>query len=241
MTHPSVPWRRGNAAAWLAAGALALAADSAPAAPPAASPSTVTAAPATPRQLPPPRLDTGKPLMQALKARHTQRQFSNAPLSPQLLGDLLWAATGVNRPESGRRTAPTACDWREIDVYVAAADGLFLYDAPRHALVPVLAADLRTQATVQTFSPTPPIVLIFVADRARMKNASETDQIFYAATDTGYVSQNVYLFAASERLATVVCGMIDREPLAAAMKLRPAQHIVLTQPVGHPRTSLPRE
>jgi nitroreductase len=220
-----------------------MAADSAAPSTPPPPPTNVPAvvAPATPRQLPPPRLDAGAPLMQALKARRTQRQFSQEPLSPQLLGDLLWAAIGVNRPDSGRRTAPTACDWREIDVYVAAADGLFLYNPSKHALVPVLPADLRVQATVQTFAHPPPIVLIFVADLSRMKDAPETDRVFYSATDTGYVSQNVYLFAASEHLATVVCGMIDREILATAMKLRPAQNIILTQPIGHPLTPIPGE
>ena len=242
MNHPSLLWRRASAAVWLTAGALAMAADSAPSAsptPPTGVPAV--AAPATPRQLPPPRLNTGVPLMQALKERRTQRQFSQDPLSPQLLGDLLWAATGVNRPDSGRRTAPTACDWREIDVYVAAADGLFLYNPYKHALVPVLPADLRVPSTVQTFVHPPPIVLIFVADLSRMKDAPETDRIFYSATDTGYVSQNVYLFAASEHLATVVCGMIDREVLAAAMKLRTAQNIILTQPIGHPLTPISGE
>ncbi len=242
MHYPSMLWRRATAAIWLTAGALALIADSATSAP--ATPPTVApalAASATPRQLPPPRLNAGVPLMQALKARRTQRQFSNAPLSPQLLGDLLWAATGVNRPDSGRRTAPTACDWREIEVYVAAADGLFLYHPSTHALAPVLPADLRLQATVQTFAHPPPIVLIFVADLSRMRDAPETDRIFYSATDTGYVSQNVYLFAASEHLATVVCGMIDREALAAAMKLRPTQNIILVQPIGHPLTPISGE
>ncbi|MFA5203848.1 MAG: SagB/ThcOx family dehydrogenase [Lentisphaeria bacterium] len=191
------------------------------------------AAPAA-RPLPPPSLKAGLPLMQALKLRQTQRQFSPKPLPPQLLGNLLWAANGVNRPQSGKRTAPTACDWREIDVYVATADGLFLYDPPQHALLPVLPGDLRAQCTVQRFIKPPPVVLIFVADTDRMGESPEADRIFYSATDTGFASQNVYLFAASEKLATVVCGMVNRNALAPAMKLRPAQKIILTQPIGYP-------
>ena len=96
--------------------------------------STSTARDATERQLPPPRLDAGKPLMQALKLRRSTREYSDRPISDQVLSDLLWAAFGINRP-SGERTAPYWCHLMVIDVYTAMADGVWLYEPQRHALI----------------------------------------------------------------------------------------------------------
>jgi SagB-type dehydrogenase family enzyme len=182
-----------------------------------------------------PDTEGGRPLMQALKARQSQRAISAKKLTPQTLSNLLWAACGVNRADSGRRTAPSAVNWQEVDVYVALAQGLYLYDAKAHALTPVLAADIRAGAGRQGLAGEAPVDLIYVADRSRMGKAEEADKDFYSATDTGYISQNVYLFCASEGLATVVLGMVDRPALAKKMGLRPDQKIMLTQPVGYPK------
>lgn len=188
-----------------------------------------------PIQLPKPRTDGGKPLMQALKDRKSMRAFSSEPLPMQVLGDMLWAACGVNRPETGHRTAPTARNMQEIDVYVALEQGLYLYDAKTHTLQPVFAKDIRAETGPQPFVKDAPVNLIFVADFAKMGNASEKDKEFYSATDTGYISQNVYLYCASEGLATVVRGMVSRAALAETMKLRPDQKIILAQTVGYPK------
>jgi SagB-type dehydrogenase family enzyme len=185
--------------------------------------------------LPKPQTDGGRPLMQVLKERQSLRSFSDRKLPDEVLGNLLWAAFGVNRPDSGKRTAPSAVNWQEVDVYVAIPDGVYLYDAPAHALKPVLAGDHRAKAGKQDFVGEAPLVLIFVADRARMGQASEADKDFYSAVDTGYISQNVYLFCASEGLATVVIGMVDRPDLAKALSLQPDQRVILTQPVGYPK------
>jgi nitroreductase len=179
--------------------------------------------------LPPPNKAGGKPLMEALNARQTERTFSPEALSDQQLSDLLWAACGVNRP-GGKRTAPSAMNRQEIDLYVALPAGLYLYDAPSHALRQILATDLCGVAGKQPFVKTAPLCLIYVADYDRMRG--DTD--FYSAVDTGFISQNVYLFCASEGLHTVVLGTVDKAALHAAMQLRPAQHIMLTQPVGRP-------
>jgi len=183
-------------------------------------------------KLPPPQMDKGKPLMQALKNRQSQRNFGADKLSLQELGNLLWAACGVNRPENGKRTAPTACNWQEIDVYVALPEGLYLYDAKAHALVPALNEDVRTFAGKQKFVQTAPAVFIYVADFDKMSNASEENRKFYSATDTGFISQNVYLYCSSEGLVTVVIGMVDKPVLAQKMKLKPSQPVILPQPVG---------
>jgi len=185
-------------------------------------------------ELPAPDQAGGKPLMAALKERRSEREFAPDPLSPQVLSNLLWAAGGVNRPDSGRRTNPTAHDCREIEIYVALPEGLYLYDAVAHQLKPVLAQDIRAATGGQPFVASAPVNLVFVADYARMERMSKEDQDFYSATDAGYVSQNVYLFCASEGLSTVVRGWLERPALAKAMKLRPEQRIVLAQTVGMP-------
>jgi len=186
-------------------------------------------------QLPSPQMDRGRPLMQVLKDRQSMRAFKPDPLPAQELSNLLWAACGVNRPDSGKRTAPTAMDCQEIDVYVAMADGLYLFDAKAHALTLVKAEDLRALTGRQGFVTEAPVNLVYVADLTRIGRVSDEDKSFYSATDTGFISQNVYLYCASEGLATVVRAMVDRPALAEAMGLRPEQRIILAQTVGYPQ------
>ena len=184
-----------------------------------------------------PQTDGGKPLMQALKARKSSRVFSDKKLPLQVLSNLLWAAFGVNRPEGGRtgkRTAPSACNWQEIDVYVALAEGLYLYNAKENILEPVLAKDIRAAAGRQKFTQQAPVDLIFVADLTKMGRADKNTWIFYSAADTGFISQNVYLFCASEGLATVVLGYVDKALLSREMGLKDNQKVILSQPVGYP-------
>jgi nitroreductase len=186
-------------------------------------------------ELPAAQTEGGKPLMQALKARRTTRAFSAEALPQQVLANLLWAAFGVNRPDTGGRTAPSARNWQEIDVYVARQDGLYVYEAGPHALRRVIAQDVRAAIGGQEHSRTAPVTLIYVADDARMGTAGAETRAFYSAADTGFVAQNVYLFCASEGLGTVVFATIDRERLAQAMGLKAGQRITLAQSVGLPR------
>ena len=185
-------------------------------------------------KLPPPEMAGGMPLMQALKARHSTREFASKVLPPQMLSNLLWAASGVNRPDTGQRTAPSAHDWREIDVYLTTADGAYRYDPPTHALIKVVAGDIRPLAGVQDFVATAPLNLVYVADLNRMSGASAEDKAFYSATDAGFIAQNVYLYCASAGLAVVVRGLIDRDALGAALGLGKHQRIILSQSVGYP-------
>jgi SagB-type dehydrogenase family enzyme len=188
-----------------------------------------------PIELPPPQTDGGKPLMQALKARHTTRGFKPDPLPAPLLSNLLWAAFGINRPESGKRTAPSAMNWQETDIYVFLAGGVYIYDAKAQRLNPALSGDFRASAGTQDFVKDAPLNLVYVADLAKTGNASPEDQNLYTAVDTGLIVQNVYLFCASEGLATVVRGSVDRAALAKALKLRPDQRIIVAQTVGYPK------
>ncbi len=187
-----------------------------------------------PIQLPKPQTEGGKPLMQALKERKSSREFGRQKLSEQVLSNLLWAAFGINR-EDGRRTAPSAMNRQEIDIYVIMAEGAYLYDAREHVLKPVTATDLRAQAGTQEYAKEAPVNLVFVADESRMGSGSEENRLLLSGADTGFISQNVYLYCASEGLATVVRGSVDRTTLATSLGLRPDQRIILAQSVGYPR------
>ena len=187
-----------------------------------------------PVDLPAPQTDGGKPLMQVLKERKTSREFASAKLPPQVLSNLLWAADGVNRPD-GKRTAPSARNSQEIDIYVAAADGFYLYEPRPHRLQALGSEDLRGATGSQPFVKEAALNLVFVADFAKMKSGSSEEKTLSSAIDAGFISQNVYLFCASQGLATVVRGSVDRSALASALHLRPDQHIILAQTVGYPR------
>ncbi len=195
----------------------------------------------SPIKLPPPDLKGGKSLMQSLQERKTSRSFNTQKLPIEVLSNLLWAACGINRPDNGKRTAPTARNWQEIDIYVALEEGLYLYNAKTHALEPVLKRDLRKNTTTflqpsRMQVANAPLQLIYVADYSKIVfGANEEDRIIYSSADTGFIAQNVYLYCASEGLATGVRAMVDRDALSKDMMLRDRQKIVLVQAVGYPQ------
>ena len=196
----------------------------------------VSALAAQPVVLPAPRSQGGKPLIEALRLRRSIREYSEQPLPPQVLSDLLWAAFGVNRP-SGDRTAPY---WRHImviDVYAAMADGVWLYDPKQHKLLPHLSADIRAQTGLQDFVARAPLNLVYVAHGERMQDIAAEERRLYASVDTGFIGQNVYLFCASEGLATVFRGAVDYSKLNEAMQLNAGQFVTFAQTVGYPHTS----
>ena len=186
-----------------------------------------------PISLPKPELGGGKTLMEAIQLRRSTREFGPEKLSAKELGGVLWSGFGINRPDEGRRTAPSAMNSQEVDLYVALVDGLYLYDAKAHQLNPVLAGDFRGK-TGQTFSTNAAAVVIYVADLSRLAKAKPETRLFYSGIDTGAISQNIYLFCAANDLATVVYDL-NREPLARAMGLKPEQQVILAQAVGHPK------
>jgi len=187
-----------------------------------------------PMPLPPPQMAGGKPVMEALKARQSAQAFSSEKLSPQVLSNLLWAASGINRPD-GKRTSPTASNKQELDIYAATADGLFLYEPKAHALLPVLKDDIRAQTGSQAYLKEAAVVLIFVSDYARMNKGTEETMLINATAGAALAAQNVYIFGASAGLAVRVRTNIDRPMLAKAMKLRPEQKITLNQAVSYPK------
>jgi nitroreductase len=200
----------------------------------AAAPAFAAAQQPKPLDLPPPRMAGGMPLMAALKLRRSSRDYSDRPLPRQILSDLLWAAFGVNRP-SGERTAPY---WRHvmaIDVFAAMPDGVWLYDPQAHRLLPHLPDDIRAATGLQDFVGIAPLDLVYVAHGERMAGVSPEDRRLYASVDAAFIGQNVYLFCASEGLATVFRGAIDYAKLTRALKLPEQQFVTFAQTVGYPR------
>ena len=175
----------------------------------------------------------GMPLFEALDKRQTIRTYKPVELSPQDLSNLLWAAFGINR-EDGRRTAPSARNWKHFDIYLITAGGWYLYEPQDHALIKLGNEDLREHAGGQDFVQTAPLNLIFVSDQDRITGINPERKDFYSLVDAGFISQNVYLFCTSEGLATVVRAAIDKENLHKVLKLKPSQQVVLAQTVGYP-------
>ncbi len=184
--------------------------------------------------LPPAQTAGGLPLMETLRLRHSARAFRPQALTPQELSDLLWAACGLNRQAEGGRTAPSAMNAQEVDLYVALPQGLYRYAPKEHALQLTLAEDVRRVTGYQDFVDAAPLDLIFVADHSRMKIVPAAMRESYASVAAGAMAQNVYLYCASAGLATVVRAWFDRQALTEAMGLTPDQQLLLTQTVGWP-------
>jgi len=185
----------------------------------------------------PPALEGGKSLMQSLKDRQSIRDYSDRALPQQTLSNLLWAAWGVNRPQSDGRTAP---HWRNVyalDVFLAMADGVWRYEPKNHKIIFHMAGDLRAQTTIgQAFVATAPLNLVYAFDMSKLTGTTESEKIAAAAACVAMVGENVYLYCASAGLATVFRQSVPGEALAKALKLPPAQIIQFAQTVGYPKT-----
>jgi nitroreductase len=187
--------------------------------------------------LPRPRRSGGMALMEALQRRESKREFDAAPLDEQTLSDLLWSAAGLNRPELGGRTAPSAMNAQEVRLHVALPQGLFLYDPAGHALQPGAASDVRRVTGYQDFVDTAPLDLVYVADHRQMKLVPAAQRERYAFAAAGAMAQNVYLFCAANGLATVIRAWFDARALSEAMGLEPDQQLLLCQTVGRPKAA----
>lgn len=188
-------------------------------------------------KLNPPDLKKGIPLMAALKKRKSQREFSDKKLSLQQLSELLWAADGVNRPD-GKRTSPAAIARYAVDIYVMLPEGVYLYDVAKHELGLITKGDFRKVAGVQDFVFTTPVNLIYVLNLKNWQNLprpiAQIKRDNWIRFEVGFLAQNVYLYCASEGLATVVRGSFDEKKLGEVIKAKP-EHVVLTQTIGYPK------
>ena len=184
-------------------------------------------------ELPPAERGGGRPFMEVLNERKTTRKFPERELEPHILSSLLWAANGVNREEDGKRTAPSARDMREIDVYVITPQAAFLYIPEKHDLKLIKDGDFRKEAAGRSeFAATAPVILVFVANAKKMEKMDAASKDLYAHIDCGYVSQNVYLYCASENLGTVAIGGVDKAGMSKILGLK-EDKVILSQPVGY--------
>ena len=185
--------------------------------------------------LPAPETSGGLPLMEAIAKRRSLREFARTELPLSLLSNLLWAANGVNRPDGGR-TAPSAMHANEIDIYVALPSGAYLYNAAENALQLVAGTDIRRVTGYQDFVDEAPLDLVYVADHGRMTLIPVASRESFASVAAGAITENVYLFAASTGLATVIRAWIDREAIAQALGLPHDHQVLLSQTVGFPKS-----
>lgn len=189
--------------------------------------------------MPAPDKTGGKPLMQALNERQTIRAFTKEELTLQQLSDLLWAGWGINRPDLKKRTAPSARNVQEIEVYAVLPGGLYLYDADSHILRQIHNKDIRSFCGTQDFVATAPLNLVYVADMGKLGKKEgdviKDSDLHSSYANTGFIAQNVYLCCASENLGCVIRGMVPKEKLAPEMGLRSNQVIILSQTVGVPQ------
>ncbi len=189
--------------------------------------------------LPDPERTGGMPLMEALDRRASQRQFSDRELTPQQLSNLLWAAWGYNREEEEKRTAPSSRNSQEIDIYVSLKKGTYIYDAKENRLIQVNERDIRALTGTQDFPAQAPVNLIFVADMERRGYGPDQEpgdsDILSAWANSGFISQNIYLYCASEGLASVVRAMVDRNLLSEELQLRSNQLVIMAHSVGFPQ------
>ena len=187
----------------------------------------------SPIQLKAPEKKAGLSVMETLANRHSTREFSNKKLTLQELSNLLWAANGINRPEKGMRTAPSAMNAQEVDVYVCMEEGAFLYDAKSNQLQPVIQEDLRgLVGGKQTFVKNAPVVLLMVSDLSKLPGGNSEQTKLMAAIDAGIVSQNISLACSGLGLITVPRASMDKEALAQKLKLKSTQLLLMNNPVG---------
>ncbi len=209
--------------------------------PPPASPTTV---PTTPPLIKPTASPETKPtaaaktnstsVLEALRNRKSATAFQTQPLPKEKLMELLWAAWGINRPEADKRTAPSAMNAQEIDLYVLLAEGAFVYDAKGNQLTLVVEQDLRSKAVTTGSLKDAPVQLVFVADYAKLRTTPSQRELWSAA-HTGFIGQNVYLYCASEGLGARFYAGIDRAALKTSLKLRDDQAVIFGQAVGYPK------
>jgi SagB-type dehydrogenase family enzyme len=176
----------------------------------------------------------GSTVMHALQVRASTTAFDTTMITPQQLSALLWAANGVNRPESGKRTAASATNAQDIDLYVCMEQGIWFYNYALHRLDPVVTGDHRLLvAARQTWTAQAPVFILMVSDISRFNHGTDSIKLIRGAMDAGIVSQNISLYCAAVGLETRIRAVMEKEQLHAVMKLKPSQYLMLNNPVGY--------
>lgn len=189
---------------------------------------------ATTIQLPAIQKTGGMPLMEAFAKRQSSREFATTPLSPELLGGVLWATAGYNRPEEKKRVAASSRNRQSVEVLVVLETGIYAYDAEKHALNLLAAGDHRKLAGGQPFVATAPLNLVYVGDADKMEIPDLGSRMLSLGADSGLMAQNAYLYCASEGLSCVIRAWIEHEPLAKLLKLPKNKQVLLGQTIGLP-------
>lgn len=185
-------------------------------------------------RLPKPNLNRNSEVMEAFANRHSTREYAAKALTLTDLSDLLWAANGINRLEEGKRTAPSAMNKQDVDVYVVLPEGTYLYDAKAHQLNLVAEGDHRgAVAGGQAFVKSAPVSLLLVSDLSRLGDAKNTHTQLMGAVDAGIVSQNISIFCSAAKLATVPRASMDTAKLKSVLKLTDTQLPLMNHPVGY--------
>ena len=185
-------------------------------------------------RLPKPNLNRNSEVMEAFANRHSTREYAAKALTLTDLSDLLWAANGINRPEEGKRTAPSAMNKQDVDVYVVLPEGTYLYDAKAHQLNLVAEGDHRgAVAGGQAFVKSAPVSLLLVSDLSRLGDAKNTHTQLMGAVDAGIVSQNISIICSAAKLATVPRASMDTAKLKSVLKLTDTQLPLMNHPVGY--------
>lgn len=174
--------------------------------------------------------------MQALKDRKSTKEFTTKTVPLEQVSNLLWAAFGINRPDSGKRTVATAVNCQDIDIYVVLQNAVYVYQATEHKLMPVVARDVRSLAATQEYAQAAPVNLVYISDYSKMGDFPQDKKPIYAAFHAGSISQNVYLYCASAGLGAVVRDSVNRDALKQALNLKEDQFIVMAQSVGYAPT-----
>lgn len=174
-----------------------------------------------------------KNLMQAFKERASAREFDTTKLSIQDLSDLLWAANGINRPESGKRTAPSAMNSQDIDIYVFLEEGVYLYDFKNNTLKSIVSGDKRQIFSGPRKDPIPPVILLLVSDISRFSRGTDSLKLNWAAMDAGIVSQNIALFCAGNNMLTRPRAGMPIDEIKKLLTLSPTQYPMLNNPVSY--------
>lgn len=181
-----------------------------------------------------PDLDRGLSVMKALSERKSTREYADKEIGLADMSDLLWAANGVNRPDLGKRTAPSALNSQDVDIYVCKKDGAYLYDAKENVMKRVSPEDLRPAvAGGQDFVKEAPVSLVLVSDISRFPGEDNEHKMLLGAMDVGIVSQNISLFCASAGLITVPRASMDTEALKKALNLTDTRIPLMNHPVGY--------
>lgn len=186
-----------------------------------------------------PNLDRTATMMAAFQNRASSVDWAATKLSTQDLSDLLWAGNGVNRPEESKRTAPSAINAQDIDIYVFLEEGAYLYNARENILQPIAKGDFKAEAVGPrpgsvTPASQPPVLLVLVSDISRFSRiADEEGRLKMAAMDAGIVSQNIAIFCAGADMVTRPRASMDIAKIKEILKLSDTQHPVLNNPVGY--------